>query len=44
MTPAMGGPSAFIEDMVPEDVPPEDLETIDGVSPELRRLREEEKT
>ena len=41
MTPAMGGPSASIEDMVPEDVPPEDLETIDGVSPELRRLREE---
>jgi len=41
MTPAMGGPSASIEDMVPEDAPPEDLETIDGVSPELRRLREE---
>lgn len=30
-----------IEDMVPDEPPPEDMEDIDGISPELRRLREE---
>lgn len=30
-----------IQMYTPEDAPPEDLETIDGITPELRRLREE---
>lgn len=47
MPPGMPGAAPPVEEeglleaLVPEDLPPEDLQDIDGISPELRRLREE---
>ena len=46
MPPGMPGAAPPVEEeglleaLVPEDLPPEDLQDIDGISPELRRLRE----